>query len=960
MYKTTSDWHTGKEIWVTGLSTNTIFKFSADARNLDEVSSGYGAEESTSTLAVKPVASVFAVSVTSITVNWLANSNPKGTEYISEETMRTSQSSTTLNTYWLHSGLTPNTTYEYRVKAVNHDGISTAWVSLGSTITLAAVPPAPQVNEIYLTSASIRINTGSNPVYTQYSVKVSSAGWAGYVKGYNLGLSTYAVYDTTAGWHTDGEVWVTGLSTNTLFGFSANARNLSNRITGYGQAASSSTLSIIPGSIYFTGISSISITVNWTTNGNPDDTEYNIDCSTDSEFSPVEQSSSGIMGLNYKFSALNSGTTYYFRVQSRNRDGIGSGYVTDSEKTSIADGDDDVPPAKITNLTAIQGSAEGKIKLSWTSPGDDGTHGDLQKGSEFKIYYGTGTYNDNNISISTETAALSYQSYTITGLFPGTTWFFRIRTIDDQDNPAVLSDTATCAAPDLAPAPPTGLSLTPGVEKIYASWNENTEVDMDEYLIYYSTEPKVSETNYKEILSTTTTDNFIINGGLEAGVTYYVKLKAKDLAGHKSEFSIEKSTIPGVSGDITHFELTLYQTNTKPGEAFPIAGDEFTITAFSNEIKLSTFTGCVKLDAEQPSEFIESDYKNYGIYFEDENDKKVAPKFLKFWATGTYKIMAYWDKHHEIKGEILINVTPEDIDHFKLICPSPVSVGTQQFRVECLGKNNTMAYDYAGEVEFSYSGKTGGVNLPPDYTFTTSGTPAGWQKFSGDFNKAGDYTLEVADKSDGAIKGTADVTVTGNAGLDHFEFNIPEKIKAGEKFDLKLYARDEYDNLVSGFEKKVDLNISSGRLFTENEPRFSNGKLNSRAVVEWQKKNVTITASYQDISSSIDVEIECSGEAFEKAKEAFAWPVPANPDETPVNIRYYLKEKSEVEISIFTLTGRLVRNKKLSGNKGINYWKWFGKDNWDNSVLSDGYIVMIKKKYSDGTETEKFKLAILR
>ncbi|MEW6556691.1 MAG: gliding motility-associated C-terminal domain-containing protein [Elusimicrobiota bacterium] len=104
---------------------------------------------------------------------------------------------------------------------------------------------------------------------------------------------------------------------------------------------------------------------------------------------------------------------------------------------------DTVPPAAISDLTALAGEYEDQIKLQWTAPGDDGTTGNLT--GTFRIRYApqiitaanfetTGT----EITVSTSSVIpCSQQSYLIQGLQSDTAYWFAIKTVDDQTNTAV-------------------------------------------------------------------------------------------------------------------------------------------------------------------------------------------------------------------------------------------------------------------------------------------------------------------------------------------------------------------------------------------------------------------------------------------------------------------------------------------------------------------------------------------
>ncbi|MBA7470048.1 hypothetical protein ES707_05325 [subsurface metagenome] len=109
---------------------------------------------------------------------------------------------------------------------------------------------------------------------------------------------------------------------------------------------------------------------------------------------------------------------------------------------------DATAPAAITDLTGLCDSGSGNVKLSWSTPGDDGWIGALVNGSKYRIDYSsysiawsTMTF---DLDISTHSVAPHTQvSHTITDLTSNTTYYFRIWTADEVSNWSGLSNGAT-------------------------------------------------------------------------------------------------------------------------------------------------------------------------------------------------------------------------------------------------------------------------------------------------------------------------------------------------------------------------------------------------------------------------------------------------------------------------------------------------------------------------------------
>ena len=114
---------------------------------------------------------------------------------------------------------------------------------------------------------------------------------------------------------------------------------------------------------------------------------------------------------------------------------------------------DSTAPAAVINLAASS-PTDSSLTLSWTAPGDDGSTGTA---SVYDIRYRAGgEINANNWASATQVtgepvplAAGTNQSMTVSGLLPGTTYYFAIRTSDEAANTSAISNSlgATTTAP---------------------------------------------------------------------------------------------------------------------------------------------------------------------------------------------------------------------------------------------------------------------------------------------------------------------------------------------------------------------------------------------------------------------------------------------------------------------------------------------------------------------------------
>ena len=171
-----------------------------------------------------------------------------------------------------------------------------------------------------------------------------------------------------------------------------------------------------------------------------------------------------------------------------------SGHIlsTDFNISSSTPKSDMEPPAAISNLTALAGNYEGEIQLQWTSPGDDGTIGNLT--GQFIIKYAQEIITNNNFDSIGTTITVnannvtpgSQQTLGTLQLNEGVTYWFAIKAKDDNDLLSVWNSTADVstvntqsfcqsAIDSAAPAPVTLSIGNVGFTSAELKWNAPTE-----------------------------------------------------------------------------------------------------------------------------------------------------------------------------------------------------------------------------------------------------------------------------------------------------------------------------------------------------------------------------------------------------------------------------------------------------------------------------------------------------
>jgi len=116
---------------------------------------------------------------------------------------------------------------------------------------------------------------------------------------------------------------------------------------------------------------------------------------------------------------------------------------------------DTTAPAAVSNLAASTGANQGEVNLSWSAPGDDGSTGTA---TAYIIKYSTSSIaTDTQFNAATDvtgeptpSVAGTSESMTVTGLTPGQTYYFAMKTQDEVPNTSTLSNCVSAAAKQVA------------------------------------------------------------------------------------------------------------------------------------------------------------------------------------------------------------------------------------------------------------------------------------------------------------------------------------------------------------------------------------------------------------------------------------------------------------------------------------------------------------------------------
>ena len=358
-------------------------------------------------------------------------------------------------TGYSHEGLSPGTTYHYRVAAVNAEGTG-AYSNVASATTDAGAPSSPRnVRALGRSSSSIEVswqpplNDGGAAV-TGYAVERSRS-----VNGpWQLRIANTNSAETA--W-TD-----TGLTPVTVWYYRVTALNRAGASSRSG-AASARTFPgppDAPSGLRATAQGATRIELRWTA---PSQTNgaavlgYRIEQSRDGGRTWLAlRSNTATTATTFTHTGLPPGTTRHYRVSAIN--GAGTG-----EPSNVASAMTAAVPGAVRNLSA-RSTGTNRIDLTWTAPSANA--GAPVTGYRIEVSETGGAWRV--LVANTRSAATTY---THMGLSPGTQRFYRVSAINEAGAGAV-SNIASATTDATPPGVPASLTARPqGTDRINLSWS---------------------------------------------------------------------------------------------------------------------------------------------------------------------------------------------------------------------------------------------------------------------------------------------------------------------------------------------------------------------------------------------------------------------------------------------------------------------------------------------------------
>ena len=294
---------------------------------------------------------------------------------------------TTTSTSYVNTGASTGTTYYYRVKAVNRNGMASGYSNIVSGKAKAAAPAAPSVTAGNSSTGKPRLTWKAVSGAASYRIYRSESRGTGYSL---LGTTSSTSYVNT------------GAAAGKTYYYRVKAVNRDGMASGYSNIVSGKAKTAAP--------AAPSVTAGNSSTGKPRLTWKAVSGATSYRIYRSESRGTGysLLGTTSSTSYVNTGAaagkTYYYRVKAVNRDGVASAYSNIvSGKATLS--------APVLNIGLSVSS--GKPMLAWDAvPG----------ATSYRIYRST-TRGSGYSLLATTTST----SHVNTSAVKGKTYYYRVK-----------------------------------------------------------------------------------------------------------------------------------------------------------------------------------------------------------------------------------------------------------------------------------------------------------------------------------------------------------------------------------------------------------------------------------------------------------------------------------------------------------------------------------------------------
>ena len=330
-----------------------------------------------------------------------------------------------------------------------------------------------------------------------------------------------------------------------------------------------------------------SATITWTTN---EGATSRVDYGTSADaLNQNVNNATLVTSHSVNLTGLTPGTTYHFRVRSTDAaTNEGTSPPPSEPPTTFTTPTPDTTPPVITGVTATPVANGTSATITWTT----------NEGATSRVDYGTSA-DALNQNVNNATLVTSH-SVNLTGLTPGTTYHFRVRSTDAATNegtsppPSEPPTTFTTPTPDTTAPVITGVTATPDSNGTSATIAWTTDEASDSR-VDYGTAPGALTLNASNPALGTAHSLTLTN--LAAGTTYHYRVTSRDgsnnaatappVANPPATFATPFiSRTDTTTGDFTAGTRSgAYVSETQNGEVIlnPTRGAEFTGTVVPSQ-----------------------------------------------------------------------------------------------------------------------------------------------------------------------------------------------------------------------------------------------------------------------------------------------------------------------------------------------------------------------------------------
>ncbi len=412
-------------------------------------------------------------------------------------------------------GLTPSTTYFYRVAARNNIGTSSFSnvadaTTMAPPVTTPAAPSTLQAQSISTTRINLTWTDNSNNETGFYVERSSNGTVYNQVAQLSAGVVTYSD---------------NALMASSTYYYRVRAYNSAGNST-YTNDAMATTMAMpmpptAPMNLTVAAASSTQINLAWA-DSSANETGFYVERSLNG----TTYAQIAVLGANvstYASSGLTASTNYHFRVRAFNE--AGASNYSNSASVSTQAPPVQVPAAPSNLSLSVQSATQ--INLAWRD----------NSNNESGFYIERATAGGSYSQIASVAANITtYNSGSLTG---STSYSYRVRAHNSAGNSGYtpVATAQTQAAP-VAPNAPSALSLTVASStQINLSWMDNANNETGFYI-----ERSADGTSFTQIAAASANATTYSSSGLTANSRYYYRVRAYNATGNSAYSNTANAT----------------------------------------------------------------------------------------------------------------------------------------------------------------------------------------------------------------------------------------------------------------------------------------------------------------------------------------------------------------------------------------------------------------------------------